>query len=298
MNEREIMEEKVYLNGSLVPRSEAKISISDHGLLYGYGLFESMRAYHGKIFLLDRHLARLLHAADTIGLKGLDGDALSRACLDTLTANNLQDARIRLTVTGGDSDAFPWDDSDGQPSIIITARPYHPFPPEKYASGFKIGIASVRRCRQSVVATMKSTNYLINVMARKEVAARGMDEALILNDDGYLAEGAGSNIFFVRSSRVVTPSLNSGILPGVTRGVVGELADGLDIGMTEGTLGLSSIKQCDEVFMTNAVIEIMPVTAIGDETGHVAAIGDGKPGPITRKLMAAYKEMVEKETGK
>jgi 4-amino-4-deoxychorismate lyase len=290
------MEEKIFLNGSLVPRGEARISVSDHGFLYGYGLFETMRAYHGKIFLLDRHLKRLLGAAETIGLSGLDANALKKACVATLAANNLEDARVRLTVTGGDKDAFPWEDHGGQPTVVVTARAYHPFPAKKYESGFKIGIASVRRCRQSVVTTMKSTNYLINVMARKEAAARGLEEALLLNDDGYLAEGAGSNVFFVRASRLVTPALNSGILPGVTRGLIGELADNLGIGLTEGTVGLSIIKQCDEAFMTSAVIEVMPVTAVSDESGQTVAIGGGKAGAVTRRLMAAYGEMVEKET--
>jgi branched-chain amino acid aminotransferase group I len=290
------MEEKVYLNGSLVPRAEARISISDHGFLYGYGLFETMRAYHGKIFLLDRHLARLLGAAETIDLKGLDADTLSKACLDTLAANNLQDARLRLTVTGGESDAFPWEDHGAKPTVVVTARPYHPFTPEKYENGFKIGIASVRRCRQSAVSGLKTTSYLISVMARREAAARGLDEALLLNDDGYIAEGGGSNVFFVRSSRLVTSALNSGILPGVTRGVIGELAEDLGIGLTEGTVGMAIIRQCDEAFMTNAMIEIMPVTAVSDASGQVVTIGSGKSGPVTRKLTAAYRERVEQET--
>lgn len=290
------MEEMVFLNGSLIPRAEAKISVSDHGFLYGFGLFESMRAYHGRIFQLDRHLARLLEAADTIGLKGLDKDSLAKACLDTLSANSLQEARVRLTVTGGDADAFPWEDHDGQPTIVITARSYHPFPPEKYQQGFRIGVASVRRFRQSVVSSMKSINYLSSVIARTETAARGLDEALLLNEDGYLAEGGGSNIFFVRSLKLVTPSLNSGILPGVTRSVIGELADALGISLTEGTVGLSIIRQCEEAFMTNSVMEVMPVTSVSDESGHVATIGSGKPGEVTLKLMQAYREMVERET--
>jgi branched-chain amino acid aminotransferase group I len=292
------MEEKIFLNGSLVPRSQARISVSDHGFLYGFGLFETMRAYHGKIFLLERHLARLLGAAETIGLKGLDANVLSQACLDTLSANSLQDARVRLTVTGGEADAFPWEDHGGRPTVVVTARTYHPFPPEKYETGFRVGIASVRRCRQSVVSSMKSTNYLSSVIARAEAAGHGLDEALLLNDDGYIAEGAVGNVFFVRSSRLVTPSLDSGILPGVTRGVVGELADSLGIVMTEGTVGLAIIKQCDEAFMTNAMIEVMPVTAVSDESGRVVNIGAGKPGTVTRKLMAAYKERVEKETAR
>ncbi len=290
------MEEKVYLNGSLVPRSEAKVSVSDHGFLFGFGLFETMRAYHGKIFLLDRHLDRLLEAAEAIYLKGLDNDTLAKACLDTLATNGLEDARLRLTITSGDSDAFPWEDHAGKPTIVITARAYHPFPPEKYRQGFRIIVASVRRFRQSIVSSMKSLNYLTSVIARIEATNQGLDEALLLNEDGYIAEGGSSNIFFVRSSKLVTPSLNSGILPGVTRNIIIELADNLGISLTEGTVGLSIIRQCEEAFMTNSVMEVMPVTAISDESGHVATIGSGKPGEITLKLMQAYLKRVEKET--
>jgi len=291
------MEEMVYLNGSLVPRSRARISVSDHGFLYGYGLFETMRAYNGQIFLLDRHIKRLTNSAEVIGMGekvvGLD---LEKACTDTLKANKLNDARVRLTVTNGELNALPWTDPGGKPTVVVTAQPYTPLSEEKYSEGFKVGIASVRRCRQSVVSTMKSINYLLNVMARMDVAKRGLDEALLLNDDGYIAEGGGSNVFFVRSSRLVTPSLNSGIIPGVTREVVMELAEGLGIGLTEGTVGMAIIKQCDEAFMTNALIEVMPMTAVGDESGQVVTIGEGKPGKITRQLMAAYRERVERET--
>jgi branched-chain amino acid aminotransferase len=292
------MEERIFLNGSLVPRSRARISVADHGFLYGYGLFQTMRAYHGKLFLLDRHIKRLHDAAEVIGMRQkLDGIDLEKACVDTLQANKLEEARVRLTVTNGELNALPWTDPGGKPTVVVTAQPYTPFSKEKYSEGFKVGLASVRRARQSVVSSMKSINYLLNVMARMEVAKRGLDEALLLNDDGYIAEGGGSNVFFIRSSRLVTPSLNSGIIPGVTREVVMELAEGLGIGLTEGTVGMAIIKQCDEAFMTNALIEVMPMTAVSDESGQVVTIGGGKPGKVTQQLMQAYRERVEEETG-
>ena len=292
------MTEIVYLNGSLVAREKAHISISDHGFLYGYGLFQTMRAYNGKLFLLDRHIKRLHDAAKVIGLEPkLAGLDLEKACRDTLAANKLKDARVRLTVTNGEGAALPWVEAGGKPNVVVTAVPYTPFSKEKYSEGFKVGIASVKRSRQSVISSMKSVNYLLNVMARMEVAEKGLDEALLLNDDGYIAEGGGSNVFFVRSSKLVTPAANSGIIPGVTREVVIELAKGLGIGLSEGTVGLSIIKQCEEAFMTNAMIEVMPVTTVSDESGHTVTIGEGKPGKITRQLMAAYREMVERETG-
>jgi branched-chain amino acid aminotransferase len=292
------MEEQVYLNGSLIPRSEAYVSISDHGFLYGYGLFETMRAYQGQIFLSKRHIKRLLGAADTIGLKGLDAAVLTQACMDTLAANKLKEARVRITITGGDLDVFPWEKNGGQPTVVITARPYHPFPPEKYEQGFKIGIASVRRSRQSVVATLKSTNYLINVMALQEAAAHKLDEALLLNDGGYIAEGGGCNVFFVGEAGLMTPGLDSGILPGVTRDMVLELAQALGIKTTEENISPDNLKKYTEAFLTNSIMEIMPLVAVRDETGKTITIGQGKPGLVTHKLMAIYKKMVERETRK
>jgi branched-chain amino acid aminotransferase len=293
------MEEKIYLNGKLVGRSEAKIPVSDHGLLYGYGLFQTMRAYNGHIYLLDKHLARLHEAAEVVGmahkLKGVD---LEKACGDTVKANGLKEARVRLTVTNGQNTAMPWSDPSGDPTVIVTAVPYTPLSEEKYRQGFKVGIAAVRRMSQSVISSMKSINYLMNVMARMDAAAKGLDETVLLNDEGYVAEGGGSNLFFVREERLVTPNLKSGIIPGVTREVVIELAEGLGIPVTEGTVGIGVFRKCDEVFMTNALIEIMPVTSARDEgSGQMLSVGGGKLGKITQKLREAYRTRVEKATG-
>lgn len=292
------MENIVYLNGKLIPRSKARISINDHGFLYGYGLFQTMRAYNGNIFLLDRHMKRLKDAAHIIGMgKKAAGLDLEKACMDTVKVNGLNEARVRLTVTNGEGTALPWVDAGGAPMVLVTAVPYTPFSGEKYEEGFKVGIASVRRTRQSVMSSMKSINYLLNVMARMETAQRGLDEALLLNEDGFIAEGGGSNVFFVRAGRLVTPAPNSGIIPGVTRELVMELAAGLGIVLSEGTVGKAIFKQCDEAFMTNAVIEIMPVTSVSDESGQAVTIGAGKMGEVTRQLLQAYRERVKKDTG-
>src|SRR4030042_4797143 len=177
-----------------------------------------MRAYHGKLFLLDRHIKRLLGAAEFIGMgQKLAGIDLEKACVDTLQANMLKDARVRLTVTNGEGTALPWVDAGGAPNIVVTAVSYTPFSAEKYGEGFKVGIASVRRARQSVVSSMKSINYLLNVMARMEIAGKGLDEALLLNDGGYIAEGGGRNIFFAGGSRLGTPLPGKRILPGGRR---------------------------------------------------------------------------------
>jgi branched-chain amino acid aminotransferase len=291
------MKEIVYLNGALVPRSKARISVFDHAFLYGYGLYETMRAYHGKIFLLERHIKRMLDAAAIVSLADkLAGIDVAKACKETLDANHLQDARIRLTVSNGESDIAPWAGGVmSKPSIVVTARPYTPFSEKKYNEGFKVGIASVVRCRKSVVNTLKSVSHLGSVMARMETAVYGMDEALLLNDDGYIAEGGGCNVFFVKEEALLTPSLDSGILPGVTRDVVIEMAAGMGIDISEVDIRPEALDKFDEAFVTNAMIEVMPVTAVRETSGRMVTIESGKPGTITQRLMQAYRKRVLSE---
>jgi len=292
------MTEIVYLNGALIPRSQASVSVFDHGFLYGYGLFETMRAYHGRIFLLERHLSRLLKSAEAIGLdSNLAGIDLGKACLDTLTANGLEEARLRLTVSRGEVESFPGDSSNITPTVLVTARRYTPLPAQVYERGFRVGVSSLRQYSRSLLARIKSTSYLLNMLARLEAEAAGLDESLLLNEQGSITEGSTSNIFFAASGSLVTPSLKSGILPGITREVVIEMAGALGISVTGSEVRLEDLKQFDEAFLTNSMMEIIPLVAVRDITGKVIAIGSGKPGKVTRQLMAAYKEMVERDTG-
>ncbi len=290
-------EELIYLNGALVPRSEAQISVFDHGFLYGYGLFETMRAYHGRIFLLERHIERLTRGAGAIEMQErIAGMDLAKACRDTLAANNLTDARIRLTVTNGVADTFPWSGIPETPTVVITARAYSPFTPEKYEQGFRVGIASICRCARSPISGIKSVDYLVNVLARREAAALGLDEALLLNDLGFVVEGGNSNAFFVRGGRLVTPSLAGGILPGITRETVMCLAEELDINIQEEDVRPADLAGFEEAFMTTSVMEVMPLVYVREESGRTILFGNGKPGKVTRRLMAAYRELVERET--
>ncbi len=290
-------EEMVYLNGVLLPRSQARISVFDHGFLYGYALFETMRAYGGRIFLLERHLERLRSSASLIGFGSeLSDTDLSQACRDTLRANRLADARLRLTVSRGEVDSFPGSKVSAVPTVLVTARSYTALPAEAYDRGFKAGVASYRRCSQSVISRLKSANYLLNLLAKREAEMAGLDEALLLNEHGLITEGSISNVFFVASRDLVTPSVEAGILPGITRGVVMEIATAQGIGVTQGEIRLSDLGQFDEAFLTNSVMEIMPLVAVRDSAGRVTRIGSGKPGRLTRQLMAAYREMVVRET--
>jgi branched-chain amino acid aminotransferase group I len=286
------MPEIVYINGSLVPHSEAGISVFDHGFLYGYGLFETMRAYEGNIFLLDRHIARLKKSAENIGIN-LTGIDLEKACRDTLAANGLRSARVRLTVSHGDSDKSPWLEAENRPTVVITARDYRPYSPQVYGRGFRAGISSYRRSRYSSLSGIKSTNYLINVIARREATLDGLDESILLNEDGYITEGSTSNVFFIESSGLVTPPLESGILPGITRALVMEIAGTLGISVAEDNISPADLHCFSEAFLTSSMMEIMPLVGVKERNGEVITIGSGKPGEITRRLMQGYRSYTQ-----
>jgi branched-chain amino acid aminotransferase len=291
------VEEIVYLNGTLIPRSGAKISAFDHGFLYGYGLFETMRAYNGRIFLLSRHLKRLSESARALGMgEALADIDLEQACMDTLKANNLKEARLRLTVTRGEAGPFPGREG-GVATVLVAASAYTPLPDAAYEKGYKALVSSFRRDSQSLLSGLKSTGYLLSVLAKKEAESAGVDEALLLNERGAVSEGSISNVFFVRQGELVTPLVASGILPGITRGVVLELAAGSKIRAVEADIGVSDIPRFDEAFLTNSVLEIMPLVAFREKAGNTLNIGSGKPGDVTRRLMNAYREMVARETG-
>lgn len=289
------MEEIVYLNGSLIPRSKAWVSVFDHGFLYGYGLFETMRAYNGRIFLLERHIKRLLGGAEAIGLS-LDGIDLSQACIETLAANNLKEARLRLTVTRGEVESFPGPAVSRNPTVLVTANRYSPLPFEIYERGFKAGISSHRRCRQSSLSALKTTNYLGNVLARLEAGACGLDEALLLNELGEITEGSISNVFFVTSSsELITPPLTSGLLPGITREAVIELAKAQGITASEKTVKPKDLGRLAGAFLTNSVMELMPLVEVRVR-GKAITIGTGRAEELTKRLMSAYRQMVVSQT--
>jgi len=286
------MEEIVYVNGALVPRQEARISPFDRGFLYGYGLFETMRSYGGGVFRLDRHLARLTRSAEKLGLASeLDTYELEQSIYQTLKANKLANARIRLTVSAGEGEMTPDPLVPKEPTVLIMAKSYAPYPRRKYEEGFKAVVSSIRLNSQSPLSRTKSTNYLNNILARREASAAAVDEALMLNERGFVAEGSTSNIFLVAAGKLITPSEESGILPGITREVVLELAHTLGIEAVEGEIPLADLFQAEEAFLTNSLIEVMLLSEVDGKP-----IGSGRPGPVTRRLMAAYRELVERET--
>ena len=285
------MEELVYLNGDIILHSQAKLSPFDHGFLYGYGLFETMRAYRGSIFRLERHLARLKQSAETLSIApGLASLDLEKACYEVLQVNKLAEARLRLSVSPGEGDITPNPTTCSGITVFIAARKLEPLSTQSYERGFRTVLSPLRRNSQSPLSRLKSACYLDNVLARQAAKATGADEALLLNDQGTLAEGTSANIFLVNKGTLVTPSIESGVLPGVTREAVLELAHSLGIEAADREVELEELVKAEEAFLTNSIIEIMPLTQFDDRP-----VGSGKPGALTKRLMAAYTDLVGKE---
>jgi branched-chain amino acid aminotransferase len=290
----EMMEEIIYLNGRLVSRFEAKLSPFDHGFLYGYGLFETMRAYSGHIFRLDSHVTRLRCSAESIGLTHsiLTTDegkqSLKAACVATLEANKLRDARIRLTVSAGEGGMTLDPGTCPKPTVLITAQNLAPLPPEKYETGFRAALSFLRRNSQSPLSRLKSTSYMENVLARMTARAAGYDEAIFLNEQGYLAEGSTTSVFLVSNGELITPCFESGVLPGITRDAVLEIARTSNIKAAERWVELNELIEAEEAFLTNSILELMPLVSV---EGRI--IGSGKPGKLTRDLLFAYRKLVD-----
>ena len=275
-----------------MPRGEARVSPLDRGVLYGYGLFETMRSYGGRIFRLEQHLARLMRSAERLGLASLlDSSALEQAIYKTLQANELRDARIRLTVLAGEGERGLTPPTSGRLTIIVVTQKLVLPPPRAYENGIHAAIVRARRDSQALLSQIKSIGYLGNMLAHSEAVAAGADEAILLNEQGLIAECSTSNLFLAVEGRLLTPSAESGILPGITREVVLELAQGLGISVWVGKIPLAHLLRADEAFLTNSIVEVMPITAVDGKP-----IGLGKPGEVTRRLMAAYREMVNRET--
>ncbi len=284
------MEKIVYLNGALMPLSEAKISVLDYGFLFGYGLFETMRAYNGKIFRLESHLERLQKSAEKLEIAA-DVQGWKSAVLDTLQANGLKEARVRLTVSIGQGGLVPDIRTCARPTILVIASQYHPYPTEIYHRGFSVITSSIRRNSQSPVSRMKTANYLESLLSRREAMAAGADDALLLNDKGFLAESSTGNVFIVNQGVVITPPVASGILPGITRGVILELAKSLNIGVQETEINPTELFDADEAFITNSMIEIMPLSNVDGRPIH-----SREQSVVTQSLADSYRALVLQET--
>lgn len=278
---------KIYLNGALVDKEKAVISVYDHGLLYGDGVFEGIRTYDSLVFRLKEHIDRLYKSADAIELKiPLNKTEMMDAVIATLKANALKDAYVRLVVTRGPGDLGLDPRKCKKATIFIIADKITLYPKEFYQKGLAIVTATTRRnLPQALDPRIKSLNYLNNILAKIDAIKSGTNEAIMLTHDGYVAECTGDNIFAVKRCELLTPPVSVGALEGITRDAVIDIAKLSDIPFYEKMLRMDDIYSADEVFLTGTAAEIIPVIAIDDRK-----INGGKPGEITLRLMEEFKK--------
>lgn len=277
----------VWLDGTLVPREEARVSIDDLGFLYGAACFETMRAFDGVPFRLERHLDRLEAGLEALHVPAPARPALRAAIEAALSANGLRSARIRLTVSAGRGAGRPDLRSPATPTVLVVAEPAPAGPPPA-----RLAVASIRVDEARPLAAAKTANYLPSLLALDEARAAGCDEALLLNRREHVIEGATSNLFAARDGCLLTPPLTDGPLPGVTREAVIECAARLDLPFEERSLTLEDLTAADELFLTNSVVGIRPVAAIAERWRAAEA-----PGLLTAALQAEYRRLVRSECG-
>ncbi len=276
----------VYLNNGLVPRAQAVVSVFDHGFLYGDGVYETMRVYDDVIFMVDEHLARLRRSASMIGLTvPMDNDQIKNSVYDTLGANSLKNAYVRLTISRGYGPLGLDPDLCGNPTFVIMTEQMREYPKEFYEKGIKIIFAKTRRNPVDAVnPQIKSLNFLNNILAKIEAKGEDAYEAVMLNVNGYVAEGTVSNVFFFLDNVLCTPSVDCGILDGITRRLVLDVASKQGLEVSEGVFTADHVYRSSEVFMTNTTMEVMPVRRV-DSTEY-------RVGDVSRLLRKAYKDEV------
>ncbi|HTL69947.1 MAG TPA: branched-chain-amino-acid transaminase [Candidatus Eisenbacteria bacterium] len=283
---------KIYLNDRLVDKEAATVSVFDHGLLYGDGVFEGIRSYDGLVFKLKEHIDRLFESAHTLTLKiPMSKDALERAVIETLQANELKDAYIRLVVTRGTGDLGLDPRKCAKATLFIIADKIALYPKELYDRGIElVTVPTVRNHPEALNPQLKTLNYLNNILAKIEATNAGVNEAILLNTQGYVTECTGENIFFVRGGALVTPPPYVGILKGITRATVMRLGREMKLEVSEDVFTRHDLYTADEVFLTGTAAEIVPVVKIDNRV-----IGAGRPGPVTGKLSKEFRRVTVKE---
>ena len=284
---------QIYIDGKFYAEADAKVSVFDHGLLYGDGIFEGIRFYNGRVFRLEEHLERLWDSARSICLEiPMSKREMTEALLETIRQNDLRDGYIRLIVTRGVGNLGLNPAQCKRPSVIIIATTIALYPREVYENGLTVVTCATRRTNPGALnPAVKSLNYLNNVMARIEANLAGADEALMLNDAGNVAECTADNIFVVKRGQIFTPPIAAGALRGITRLVVFEMAAELGIKVTETDITRHDVFIADECFLTGTAAEIIPVIKADGRP-----IGNGKPGPISARMIARFRELT-RETG-
>lgn len=282
------MSRQIYLNGELVPQEEAKISVYDHGLLYGDGVFEGIRSYGGKVFRMQEHVERLFDSAKAIWLDiGMSHEAMAEAIQSTVDANGITDGYVRAIVTRGSGTLGLDPRLCKTPQVIVIADSISLYPAEYYEQGLEIITSSVIRNHPAALSPrIKSLNYLNNILAKIEGIQAGCIEALMLNHKGEVAECTGDNLFLVKRGELFTPPLDAGILDGVTRNAVLELAHDAEITTHESALTKHDVYIADECFLTGTAAEVIPVVKVDSRE-----IGNGNPGPVTQNLFDRFHKL-------
>ncbi len=278
----------IYLDGNLVPESEAKVSVFDHGLLYGDGCFEGIRIYNGRVFRLTEHLVRLYESARSICLTiPISLEEMEKATVETVAANNLRDGYIRLVITRGVGSLGLNPYQCPKASIIIIASGITLYAKEKYETGLNLITCATRRPPPAALSPqVKSLNYLNNIMAKIECIQAGCEEGIMLNEQGYVAECTGDNVFVIKGGEVYTPTIASGALNGITRQAVIGVMVGMGLKVHEVTMTRHEIYTADECFLTGTAAEVIPAVQYDRRP-----IGDGKPGKVTAEVITKFKEL-------
>jgi branched-chain amino acid aminotransferase len=279
---------KIYIDGNFYDQSEAKVSVFDHGLLYGDGVFEGIRFYHDRVFRLEEHIDRLWDSAKAIALEiPMSRAEVIAAALETIRQNDLHDGYIRLLITRGAGSLGLSPDSCRRPSVIIIAATITLYPEELYKKGLTMVTCATRRISPAALSPrIKSMNYLNNILAKIEAQEAGAAEGLMLNEQGYVAECTGDNLFIVKGGQIWTPPLNAGLLKGVTRDVVFELAEKAQLCIQERELTRYDVYTADECFLTGTAAEVIPAIQLDRRL-----IGNGQPGPVTLRLIELFREL-------
>ncbi|VVM05040.1 branched-chain amino acid aminotransferase [Methylacidimicrobium cyclopophantes] len=279
---------KIFLDGEFVDEADAKVSVFDHGLLYGDGVFEGIRVYGGRVFRLEEHLERLFDSAKAIRLSiPLSLDDLVKTVLECCRQNSLWDGYIRLVVTRGKGDLGLNPASCPKPTLFIIADAIRLYPASVYERGLRLHTAAVRRVSSDALEpAVKSLNYLNNILAKMEAAVSGADESLLLNEQGYVAECTGDNVFAFKHGELVTPPVSAGVLPGITRREILRLAREEGVDAVERNMTRYDLFVADEVFLTGTAAEIVPVVEIDGRT-----VGTGKPGALTQRLLLRFRAL-------
>jgi 4-amino-4-deoxychorismate lyase len=284
---------KVALNGSVMDASEAVISVYDHGFLYGMGLFETFRTYEGKPYLLDRHMNRLYSGCNQLGIRYQDNmNQVADLVNQLLESNGLKDGYVRLTVSAGEAElGLPTGDYE-RPNVLMLVKALPPVNDEVHMRGRELRILQTRRNTPEGDVRFKSLHYMNNIIAKRELLASSASssaEGLMLSQEGWLAEGIVSNLFFAKDNVVYTPELATGILPGITRERVLELAGSAGYEAEEGLYSFEKLQEADEIWLTNSIQEIVPVTILS-EASRKMTVGDGQAGAITKRLLSLYRQ--------